>query len=250
MSTFLITGGSGFIGSHLAETALTRGHRVIVLDDLSSGNIENLSASALTPGSSLFPKALPRQHVLAELVDRADMVFHLAATVGVFNIIESPVATIMNNIGGTEAVLKMAAKKKKKVMWPPPPKSTASAATFPFRRMATWCSGRHEIALELCGQQDRGRISGFGYWRELRVPDGGGAALQYIGPRQIGRYGMVVPRFIKQALNGQDLTVYGNGKQARCFSYVSDVVRGLLLLAPTTAPSVKSLISAIRRNHH
>src|SRR4051794_33615396 len=116
MATLLITGGAGFIGSHLTEACLAEGHRVLVLDDLSSGNIENLAGVRSNPALEFIPESVTERGVLAELVDRADVIFHLAATVGVFNIIESPVATIVNNIGGTEAVLKMAAKKKKKVL--------------------------------------------------------------------------------------------------------------------------------------
>jgi len=133
MSTVLITGGAGFIGSHLTEACLEKGHRVLVLDDLSSGSIENLAAVRLHPRLEFVPESVTTSRVLAELVDRADIIFHLAATVGVFNIIESPVATITNNIGGTEEVLKMAAKKKKKVIVASTSEVYGKADVVPFR---------------------------------------------------------------------------------------------------------------------
>jgi len=232
MSTLLITGGSGFIGSHLAEAALEQGHRVIVLDDLSSGSIENLSACRSNPRLEFIPESVLANNVLAELVDRADVVFHLAATVGVFNIIESPVATILNNINGTEAVLKMAAKKKKKVLITSTSEVYGKCATVPFREdgdlvlgptaKSRWSYAASKIVDEFMA---------LAYCHEYAVPTVVVRLFNCVGPRQVGRYGMVVPRFIQQALNGQDLTIYGSGKQARCFSYVSDVVEALLLLA-------------------
>ena len=232
MSTFLITGGSGFIGSHLVETAIERGHRVIVLDDLSSGSIENLSAVRSSPRLEFIPESVLSNNVLAELVDRADLVFHLAATVGVFNIIESPVATILNNISGTEAVLKMAAKKKKKVLITSTSEVYGKSATIPFQEdgdlvlgptsKSRWSYAATKIVDEFLA---------LAYWREYAVPTVVVRLFNCVGPRQVGRYGMVLPRFIQQALNGDDLTVYGSGKQARCFCYVSDVVEALFLLA-------------------
>jgi UDP-glucose 4-epimerase len=234
MSTLLITGGSGFIGSHLTEAALARGHRVMVLDDLSSGSIENLRAVRPDPRLEFIPESVLANNVLAELVDRADLVFHLAATVGVFNIIDSPVATTLNNIGGTEAVLKMAAKKKKKVVITSTSEVYGKCSTAPFREdgdlvlgptsKSRWSYAASKIVDEFLA---------LAYWREYGVPTVIVRLFNCVGPRQVGRYGMVLPRFIQQALDGEDLTVYGNGKQARCFCYVSDVVEALLLLAET-----------------
>jgi len=232
MATLLITGGAGFIGSHLAEAALERGHRVLVLDDLSSGSVENLAHLRSNPRLEFFPESVTCLSVLAELVDRAQIVFHLAATVGVFNIIESPVATIENNIGGTEAVLKMAAKKKKKVVVASTSEVYGKSASVPFREDGDLVFGattRSRWSYAASKMVDE--FLTLAYWREYRVPTVVVRLFNTIGPRQIGRYGMVVPRFLAQALNGQNLSVYGSGRQSRCFTYVSDVVEWLLLIA-------------------
>jgi UDP-glucose 4-epimerase len=232
METFLITGGAGFIGSHLAEAALSQGHRVLVLDDLSSGSIDNLTCVRSHPNFEFVPESVTSRHVLAELVDRADLVFHLAATVGVFNIIESPVATIMNNIGGTETVLKMAAKKRKKVIVASTSEVYGKSAATPFREdgdlvigattKSRWSYASSKVVDEFLA---------LAYWREHKVPTVVVRLFNCIGPRQTGRYGMVVPRFLNQAITGEDLTVYGTGNQSRCFTYVSDIVEWLMLLA-------------------
>jgi UDP-glucose 4-epimerase len=232
MAVILITGGAGFIGSHLAEACLAAGHRVLVLDDLSSGSIENLARVRAHKSLEFIPESVTERSVLAELVDRADVVFHLAATVGVFNIIESPVATIMNNIGGTEAVLKMAAKKKKKVFVASTSEVYGKSGQLPFREegdlvFGPTCKSRWSYAASKAVDE----FLALAYWREFRVPTVVVRFFNTIGPRQIGRYGMVVPRFIRQALSGQNLTVYGSGRQSRCFTHVSDVVHWLMLLA-------------------
>lgn len=228
----LITGGAGFIGSHLAEALLKRGHRVLVLDDLSSGSVKNIAHLRSESRFEFVPDSVSVLNTLAELVDRADVVFHLAGTVGVFNIIESPVSTIVNNISGTEAVLKMAAKKKKKVIVASTSEVYGKSAVVPFREdgdlvfgattKARWSYASSKVVDEFLA---------LAYWRELKVPTVVVRLFNTIGPRQIGRYGMVVPRFISQALHGQNLTVYGSGQQSRCFTYVSDVIEWLLLLA-------------------
>jgi len=232
MSTLLITGGAGFVGSHLTETALRRGHRVLVLDDLSSGSVENLSRFRSNPLLEFVPESVNCSSVLAELVDRADIVFHLAATVGVFNIIDSPVATIMNNIGGTEAVLKMAAKKKKKVVVASTSEVYGKSATVPFEEDGDLVLGpSSKSRWSYAASKLVDEFLALAYWRERKVPTVVARLFNTIGPRQIGRYGMVVPRFLGQAIRGENLTVYGSGQQSRCFTYVSDVVEWLMLLA-------------------
>jgi UDP-glucose 4-epimerase len=236
MSTFLITGGAGFIGSHLTEAALASGHRVIVLDDLSSGRIENLSSVRSHPGFEFYPESVTNKYVLAELVDRADLVYHLAATVGVFNIIESPVATIMNNIGGTEAVLKMAAKKKKKVLITSTSEVYGKSTAVPFREDGDLVSGPSSKARwSYASSKLVDEFLALAYWREYKVPTVVARLFNCMGPRQLGRYGMVVPRLLTQALQERNLTVYGTGQQSRCFTYVSDVVEWLLLLGANDA---------------
>jgi UDP-glucose 4-epimerase len=232
LSTFLVTGGVGFIGSHLTEELLRRGHRVLVLDDLSSGSIENLSQVRNNPRLEIEVESTSSRGILAEFVDRADVVFHLAATVGVFNIIESPVATIVNNIGGTETLLKAAAKKKKKVIVASTSEVYGKNPALPFKEdydsvfgastKSRWSYAASKLVDEFLA---------IAYWHEFRVPTVIIRLFNTIGPRQLGRYGMVVPRFLNQALRGENITVYGTGEQSRCFTYVSDIVEWLLLLA-------------------
>jgi UDP-glucose 4-epimerase len=232
MSTILITGGAGFIGSHLSETCLQQGHRVLVLDDLSSGSVDNLAHLRSNAKFEFYPESVGSSAVLAELVDRSDVIFHLAATVGVFNIIESPVTTILNNVGGTEAVLKRAAKKRKKVIVASTSEVYGKSTALPFREEGDLVSGpTSKSRWSYACSKTIDEFLALAYWREHRLPTVVVRLFNTIGPRQIGRYGMVVPRFINQAMSGQNLSVYGTGKQSRCFTYVSDVVNWLLLLA-------------------
>ena len=205
---------------------------MLVLDDLSSGSIDNLAHVRNERRLEFVPESVMSRSVLAELVDRADMIFHLAATVGVFNIIENPVATIVNNIGGTEEVLKMAAKKKKKVLVASTSEVYGKSARVPFREDGDLVFGpTSKSRWSYASSKVVDEFLALAYWREYHVPTVVVRLFNTIGPRQIGRYGMVVPRFLKQALRGQNLTVYGTGKQSRCFTYVSDVVEWLVRLA-------------------
>jgi len=232
MTTFLITGGAGFIGSHLAETLLDRGQQVLVLDDLSSGSVKNIAHLRSNPRFRFVPESISSLNILAELVDLADVVFHLAATVGVFNIIESPVKTIVNNIGGTEAVLKVAAKKRKKVIIASTSEVYGKSNDVSFREDGDLVFGpTSKSRWSYASSKVVDEFLALAYWREFKVPTVVARLFNTIGPRQTGHYGMVVPRFMSQALRGENLTVYGTGKQSRCFTYVSDVVEWLLLLA-------------------
>jgi UDP-glucose 4-epimerase len=231
MSSILITGGAGFIGSHLTEALLAQGHRVAVLDDLSSGSIENLRAVRSNPRLEMIPEKVENLPILAEMVDRADLIYHLAATVGVFNIIDSPVATILNNIGGTEAVLKMARKKRKKVIVASTSEVYGKSKALPFQEEGDLVSGptsksRWSYAVSKAIDE----FLALAYWREFHVPTVVVRLFNTIGPRQVGRYGMVVPRFLRQAMEGEDLTVFGTGQQSRCFTYVTDIVQWLMIL--------------------
>ena len=232
MSTFLITGGTGFIGSHLSETLLKLDQRVIIMDDLSSGSVKNIAHLRPDPRLEFVPESVNKEHVLAELVDVADVIIHLAATVGVFSIIESPVATIVNNIGGSEAVLKAAARKKKKVIIASTSEVYGKSTAVPFREDGDLVFGpTSRSRWSYAASKAIDEFLALAYWHKFKVPTVIVRFFNTIGPRQVGRYGMVVPRFMTQAMLGQDLTVYGSGRQSRCFTYVSDVVEWLLLLA-------------------
>jgi len=227
----LITGGAGFIGSHLCEYLLHQGDHVFVLDDLSTGAIENI---VHLKGNSCFHytiDSIMNIPLAAELVDRCDIVYHLAAAVGVRLIVESPVRTIETNIRGTEIILDLANKKKKKVIITSTSEVYGKASKVPFS----------ETADLVLGSTDKGRWSyacskaideflALAYWREKKLPVVVVRLFNTVGPRQTGQYGMVLPNFVRQALSEEPLTVFGDGQQARCFCHVSDVVRALAAL--------------------
>lgn len=227
----LITGGAGFIGSHLAEALLGRGDEVDVIDDLSTGSMTNIDGLKANPRFTYTLDTIMNCPVMAELVDRCDMVYHLAAAVGVRLIVESPVRTISTNIRGTEICLDMAAKKGKKVVLASTSEVYGKSTRIPFRegddivfgptiksRWSYACSKAIDEFLALA------------YFREGKLPVVICRLFNIVGPRQTGRYGMVLPRLIRQALRGEPLTVYGNGAQTRSFLYVGDLVRALLAL--------------------
>jgi UDP-glucose 4-epimerase len=228
----LITGGAGFIGSHLAEVLLDRGDQVAVIDDLSTGRFENIQHLKGRSGFSYTLDTIQNRAVMAELVDDADIVFHLAAAVGVRLIIESPVQTIETNVKGTELVLELAAKKRKTVMVASTSEVYGKANVLPF-------SEDNDIVL---GPTSKSRWSyacskaideflALAYFREKRVPIIIVRFFNTVGPRQTGQYGMVVPNFVRQALSGRPITVFGDGKQSRCFTWVGDAVRAVVGLS-------------------
>ena len=228
----LITGGAGFVGSHLAEALLAQGDEVFVLDNLSTGAIDNIEHLKWDHRFHYTIDSVMNEPVTAELVDRVDVVFHLAAAVGVRLIVESPVNTIETNVHGTEMLLKLANKKKKKVLVASTSEVYGKGTQVPFR----------EDADLVLGPTTKGRWSyacskaideflALAYHKEKRLPVVLVRLFNTVGPRQTGRYGMVIPNFVKQALLGRPLTVFGDGSQSRCFTYVSDVVGQLVALA-------------------
>jgi len=227
----LITGGAGFIGSHLSEAYLQRGDEVFVIDDLSTGSIENIRHLKDHARFHYTIDSIHNQPVTAELVDQCDVIFHLAAAVGVKLIVESPVRTIENNVHGTEVVLSLANKKKKKVLVASTSEVYGLSAEVPFREdgnlvMGATNKGRWSYACSKAIDE----FLALAYWREKKLPTIVVRLFNTVGPRQTGQYGMVIPTFVKQALAGRPITVYGSGKQSRCFCYVGDVVGALVRL--------------------
>jgi len=228
---FLLTGGAGFIGSHLSEALLDKGGHVSIIDDLSTGGMENIQHLKGREGFKYVLDTVMNKSIMAELVDEADMIFHLAAAVGVWLIVESPVRTIETNIKGTELVLELAAKKKKTVV------------IFSTSEVYGKSNGNKftESGDLILGPTFKGRWSyaaskiideflALAYYKERKLPVIIIRLFNTVGPRQTGRYGMVVPRFVHQALAGEPITVFGDGKQTRTFTHVKDVVWAILKL--------------------
>jgi UDP-glucose 4-epimerase len=225
---FLITGGAGFVGSHLAEELLGRGHTVHVLDDLSTGAMANIAHLRHAQRFEYTIDEADNDRVVAELVDSADVVYHLAAAVGVELIVESPVRTIETNVHCTEVVLSHAAKKRKPLFVASTSEVYGKSTQLPFREdgdllMGPTTLGRWAYACSKAIDE----FLAIAYWRERRLPTVIGRLFNTVGPRQTGRYGMVIPRFVRQALAGQPITVYGDGSQRRCFLHVADAVQAL-----------------------
>ncbi|MGH7897232.1 MAG: GDP-mannose 4,6-dehydratase, partial [Candidatus Binatia bacterium] len=219
------TGGAGFVGSHLAERLLAGGETVAVIDDLSTGAIDNVAHLKGRPNFRYVIGSVREKSVLAELIDDADVVVHLAAAVGVRLIVESPVRTIETNVRGTELVLDLANKKKKRVLIASTSEVYGKSSKVPFTE---------EDDL-LLGPSTKGRWSyacskaldeylAIAYWREKKLPVTIVRLFNTVGPRQTGRYGMVIPSFVRQALMNQSISVFGSGEQSRCFCHVHDVV--------------------------
>lgn len=232
MPAFLITGGAGFIGSHLADALLARGDRVVVLDDFSSGLMTNIAHLQTNSSFELVEGTVLNRTVLFDLVDSADIVVHLAATVGVLNIFDNPVGTIQNNVSGTEAVLEAAVAKRRKVILASTSEVYGKSAQIPFREDGDLVLGPStKCRWSYASSKIVDEFLALAYWHEHGLPVVVTRFFNTIGPRQLGRYGMVVPRFICQAMSGKNLTVFGEGKQTRCFTYIADTVEWLLRLA-------------------
>jgi nucleoside-diphosphate-sugar epimerase len=228
----LITGGAGFLGSHLAESLLARGDTVYLIDNLSTGSIDNIEHLKGRKGFQYAIDSVMNEPVAAELIDRADVVYHLAAAVGVRLIVDSPVNTIETNVHGTEMVLKLANKKKKKVILASTSEVYGKSEDVPFREdadlvLGPTVKGRWSYACSKALDE----FLAIAYHKEKHLPVVIVRLFNTVGPRQTGRYGMVIPNLVKQALRGHPLTVFGDGKQSRCFTYVSDVVDVLIKLA-------------------
>lgn len=240
----LITGGAGFIGSHLCERLLSAGHGVAILDDLSTGSLRNLAAVQQHSRLAVHVDSIFNRSLMTELVDQAEIIFHLAAAVGVRNIIEAPVRTIETNVGGTELLLELAAKRNRRVVLTSTSEVYGKSNKLPFLEdddlvlgstyNARWSYACSKIIDEFLA---------LAYHRERGLPVTIVRLFNTVGPRQTGRYGMVLPRFVLQALRNEPITVYGTGEQSRCFSHVRDIVTGLgeCALKPGTVGEIFNL---------
>ena len=227
----LITGGAGFVGSHLAEALLKEGHKVVVIDNLSTGSMDNIRHLKTNDKFEYVIETIENEGVLAELVDAADVIFHMAAAVGVKLIVEEPVRTIETNVHGTELVLKHAAKKGKLVIVFSTSEVYGKSTDLPFREESDLVMGstsKHRWAYACSKAIDE--FLALAYWKERDLPVIIVRLFNTVGPRQTGRYGMVIPSLVRQALEGMPLTVFGDGKQSRSFTDVSDVVAALVKL--------------------
>ncbi len=230
---YLITGGAGFIGSHLAERLLEKSEQVVLLDNLSTGSMENIRHLKSSANLQYHLDGIENKQLLAELVDDADVIVHLAAAVGVKLIVESPVRTIETNVNGTQMILEAASKKKKLVLLASTSEVYGKNTHVPF----------HEDADLVLGPTTKGRWSyaaskaldeflALSYWKEKKQPVIVARFFNTVGPRQTGRYGMVLPNFVERALKNEPIEVYGDGKQSRCFCDVRDTVEAVLRLIP------------------
>jgi UDP-glucose 4-epimerase len=225
----LITGGAGFIGSHLAEFLVQQGHKVTVIDDLSTGRYSNIGHLENCKGFQLIIDTVLNESLLERLIMEHEWIFHLASAVGVRLILDQPVKTIETIVGGTDAVLRFCARYRRRVLITSTSEVYGKGVTTPFREeddVLTGATSRHRWAYACAKSLDE--FLALAHWRETRLPVAIVRLFNTVGPRQTGQYGMVIPRFVEAALRGHPLVAYGDGKQSRCFCHVHDVVTGLV----------------------
>src|SRR5499433_3519906 len=232
---YLITGGAGFIGSHLAERLLLDpGATVVILDNLSTGSMENIRHLKDFDNLEYHLDRIENHQLLAELVDDADVIFHFAAAVGVKLIVESPVRTIETNVNGTQLILEAASKKKKLLLLASTSEVYGKNTNVPFREdsdlvLGPTSKGRWSYAASKALDE----FLALSYWKEKQLPVVVVRLFNTVGPRQTGRYGMVLPNFVKSAVDNTTISIYGSGKQSRCFCDIRDTVEGLIRLMDT-----------------
>lgn len=230
----LLTGGAGFIGSHLAERCINEGWSVSVLDDLSTGSFENIIHLRGRSGFSYTIDSVFNEPLVAELVDCCDLVFHLAAAVGVRLIVDNPVRTIETNVRGTDVVLRATAKKRKRIVIASTSEVYGKSNKLPFSEdddLVTGSTKQHRWSYACTKALDE--FLALAYWMEKRVPATIVRFFNTVGPKQTSQYGMVLPTFVRQAVAGEPITVFGDGTQSRCFGYVGDAVEALVRLVQT-----------------
>jgi UDP-glucose 4-epimerase len=231
MDDVLITGGAGFIGSHLADALLAAGHRVQIIDDLSTSSLDNIRHLQGHPRFAATIETCANEAVMAELIDAADVVYHLASAVGVELIIESPVRTIETNVYCTEVVLSHAARSGTPVLITSTSEVYGKSLAIPFREdgdlvLGPTSKGRWSYACSKAIDE----FLALAYWKERKLPTVIVRLFNTVGPRQTGQYGMVVPKFVRAALANRDLEVFGDGTQSRCFGHVADAVAAMIAL--------------------
>lgn len=230
----LITGGAGFIGSHLAERLLRQGYQVTIIDNLSTGRLENIQLLESQANYRYAVEDIRNIHVIDRLVSECDIIFHLAAVVGVRNIVDHPINTIEVNIGGTEVILKTAARYRRRLMLASTSEVYGKGVNFPFREDDDTLSGPTlRSRWSYAASKAIDEFLAFAYHAEVDLPVTLFRLFNTVGPRQVGQYGMVVPRFVRWALANQPIQVYGDGQQQRCFGNVYDVVAAIQGLAET-----------------
>ncbi len=227
----LITGGAGFIGSHLAEALVGLGNQVVAIDDLSTGRIENITGLVDAPRFQFVRETIRNEAVMDRLVSGCDVIYHLAAVVGVELVVKDPAQTIETNLIGTETVLRLARQYRKRVLIASTSEVYGKSTDIPFREdsdrvmgpttKSRWCYAESKAMDEFLA---------LAYHKQFGVPVVICRFFNTVGPRQTGRYGMVIPRLVQQAMAGQRLTVYGDGQQSRCFCNVRDTVRAIVAL--------------------
>jgi UDP-glucose 4-epimerase len=228
----LITGGCGFIGSHLAEALLARGDAVTVVDDLSTGRFENVQHLVERPGFAFVIETIANETVMDRLVSECDIIYHLAAAVGVELVVHDPVHVLEANIKGTEVILRVGARYRKKVILASTSEVYGKSTHVPFSEEDDGTLGpttRSRWAYACSKAMDE--FMALAYHKQLALPVVILRFFNTVGPRQSGRYGMVIPRFVRQAIDNDPVTIYGDGTQSRCFTYVGDVVRAVIALA-------------------
>ncbi len=230
----LITGGAGFVGSHLAERLLEKGYEITILDDLSTGNYDNVAHLEGRDGVSLLIDTVFNELLIEDLIRSHDVVFHLASAVGVKLIIDEPVKTIQTIVGGTEIVLRYCSRYRKRVLITSTSEVYGKGTASPFREdddVVTGATSKHRWAYACSKALDE--FLALAHWRETRLPVAVVRMFNTVGPRQTGKYGMVVPRFVQAAMKNEPLTIHGDGQQSRCFGHVADVAEALVTITET-----------------
>jgi len=227
----LITGGAGFIGSYLAQRLLNQGHKVILVDNLSTGRLNNIRHIYDNPNLQVHIDTIFNEKLIEEIIKNTDQIYHLAAAVGVKFIVDNPVETIETNVAGSEIVIRLANKYKKKTFIASTSEVYGKTDSLPFKEGIDRVYGATTIRRWSYAESKAiDEFLALAYWHEKKLPVVIGRLFNTVGPRQTGQYGMVIPRFVQQALLEHPLTVYGDGKQSRCFAYVEDVVDAMIKL--------------------